>query len=204
MSGALELQVAALLRRVHRVRDERVGELRAASVAQLETIADGARREGRRLLHAATRAKRERVRERCRQALADLDRERRRRDFDVDRGVIVAALAALPEALERRWREAAARQAWCAEALTIAAARLVARDWRIALAGDVGEAECAAVAAAATAHGARAVVTAGGGGAGLTIGAGASLVDATVAGLLADREAIAARLLAVWLDGGAR
>lgn len=204
MNGALELQVASLLGRVHRVSDERIGELRANREAQVETIERDARREARRLLRAASHAKRERVRERCREALAELDAERRRRDFEVDRGVIGAALAALPEALERRWRDADARRAWCAQAGTIAAARLVARDWRIALGAGVSEPERNALAAAAAAHGARAECVTGAGGVGLSIAAGPSVVDATVAGLLADGEAIAARLLAVWLGGGAR
>lgn len=203
MNGALDLQVAALLSRVHRVRDERVGELRAASASQLGSVADGARAEARRLLRAASRAKRERIRERCREALAELDAERRRHDFEVDRGVIDAALAALPEALERRWRDAAARRSWCANAMAIAAARLVERDWRIAVAGEPGEAERTALVADAAAHGARAEVAAGAARAGLKIAAGPSVVDATVDGLIADREAIAARLLAVWLGGEA-
>jgi hypothetical protein len=204
VTGALDLQVAALVSRVHRVRDARVGELRAAAEAQVEALEEGARREARRLVRAASRAKRERVRERCRQALAELDAQRRRRDFDVERGVIDAALAAMPEALERRWRDATARRAWCTNAVAIAAARLVARDWRIALAGDASADERAALAAAATAHGVRAAFVASPERAGLTITAGSSAVDATVAGLLADQEAIAARLLAVWLGGRAQ
>ena len=202
MTGALELQVAALVSRVHRVRDERVGELRATAATQLEAVEVTARREARRLLHAASGTKRARVRERCREALAGVDAERRRREFEVDRGVVEEALAALPEALERRWRDAAARRAWCAAALAIAAARLVARDWRIALAAGADDAERAQLLAAAAAHGARAEVVAGAARAGLTITAGPSAVDATVAGLLADRDEIAARLLAVWLGGG--
>jgi len=203
VNGALERQVGALLSRVHRVRDERLGELRAGATAQAGALADAARREGRRLLRAASRAKRERVRARCDEALAELDQSRRRRDFEVDQGVIATALAALPGALERRWREPAARREWCAAAVAIAAARLVARDWRITLADGADADERAALAAAAAARGARAEVVAGPARAGLAISAGGSRVDATVEGLLADRTAIAARLLALWLGGGA-
>jgi hypothetical protein len=204
VTGALDLQVAALTSRVQRARDEHVGELRAAGGAQVQALADAARRETRRLLRAATRDKRERVRERCRQALAELDAERRRREFDAERQLIDAALAALPEALERRWHDPAARRAWCAAAVEVAAVRLVARDWRVALAGGPGAAERAELAAAVAARGARAEFAASAERAGLAISSGSSVVDVTVAGLLTDRAAIASRLLALWLDGGAR
>ncbi len=203
MTGAVDLQLEALIGRVHRDRDERIGELRAQVADQLGTLASGARAEARRLLRAATRDKRERVRERGREALAQVDAQRRRRDFDVERRLIDEALAALPDALERRWRDATTRRAWWQSALQVAAARLVARDWRVEFAGALGEAERAALAAAVTACGARAEFVAGAGRAGLAISAGASVVDATPKGLLADRPAIAARLLALLLQGAA-
>lgn len=201
MSLALDRQVQALLARVHRVRDERIGELRATGAAQREAIERGARREAHRLLRAAARAKRERIGERCRQALAEFNAQRRRQEFEQDGVLIEAALAALPTALACRWRDPPARRAWCDAALALAAARLVARDWRIAIAAGLDAAEQAAVAAAAAQHGARAEVVPSSAGAGLSISAGSSLVDATAAGLLADRPAIAARVLACWLAG---
>jgi hypothetical protein len=203
MSGALELQVEALVGRVHRVRDERIGELRAANADQLATLASGARAEARRLLRAAAHDKRERVRERAREALAEVEAQRRRSGFGVERRLIDEALAALPAALERRWRDAALRRAWWLGAVRVAAARLVARDWQVAIAGPLDEPERAALAAAAATCGARVAFTASAARAGLAISAGASVVDATPAGLLADRSAIAARLLALLLPGAA-
>ena len=202
MSGVLELQVSALLRRVNHVRDERIGELRALGSAQLEEARRAGRREARRLLHAAVRAKQERVRERCRAALAELDASRRRHDFAADAQLIEAALAALPAALEARWRDPAARLSWCERAIELAAARLVARDWTIAFAGEPGVAERAALDARVASAGARATFVPGAARAGLVISAAASRVDATVDGLTGDREAIAARLLAL-APGGA-
>jgi hypothetical protein len=204
VSGALELQVGALLGRVHRIRDERIGELRAAAAVQRQALAVDARREARRLLHAASRDKRERVRERCQQALAELDARRRRRDFGLERELIDAALAAMPAALERRWHDAPGRRAWCANAVAVAAARLVARDWQVALAAGTSAEECAALAATAATHGARIEFGPSAQRAGLTVGAGSSVVDATIAGLLGDRAGIASRLLALWLGGGVR
>jgi hypothetical protein len=204
VSGALELQVAALLGRVHRVRDERIAELRASAAAQRQALARETRREARRLLHAATRDKRERVRERCRQALAELDARRRRHDFDRERELIDAALAALPAALERRWHDEPGRRAWCANAVAVAAARLVARDWQVALADGPSAEERAALAATAAEHGARIEFAPSAQRAGLAIGAGSSVVDATIAGLLGDRAGIASRLLALGLGGGAQ
>jgi hypothetical protein len=203
VSGALDLQVAALTARVHRVRDERLGELRAALADQVATLASGARAEARRLLRAAARDKRARVRERGREALAEVDAQRRRHEFDVERRLIEEALAALPDALERRWRDAPARRAWWQNAVRIAAARLVARDWRIEFAGVLDAAERTALAAAVAACGARAELASSAERAGLRISAGASVVDATSRGLLADRPAIAARLLAQLLPGAA-
>jgi len=201
MTGVIELQVAALLRRVHHQRDERIGELRAAGAAQVEEARAAGRREARRLLHAAVRAKQERVRERCRAALAELDASRRKHDFEADARLIDAALAALPAALEARWRDPAARRSWCEHAIGVAAARLVARDWTIALVGDLSAAERAALEAAVAATGARATYTTSGARAGLAISAGPSRVDATIDGLVADRDAIAARLLALAAGG---
>jgi hypothetical protein len=203
VSLTLDRQVQALLSRVHRVRDECIGELRAGGTADREAIEQGARREAHRLLRKATRAQRERIGERSRQALAEFDAQRRRRDFAQDGQLIEAALAALPAALERRWLDPPARRAWCGAALAVAAARLVARDWRIAIAAGGDAAEQAAVAAAAAAHGARAEFVPCAARAGLAISAGSSAVDATIAGLLTDRSAIAARLLAGWLAGSA-
>ena len=197
MSGVLELQVAALLRRVNHVRDERIGELRAAGSAQAEDARRAGRREARRLLHAAVRAKQERVRERCRAALAELDASRRRHDFEADTRLVETALAALPAALEARWRDPAARRNWCEQAIRLAAARLVGRDWTIALAGEPATAERSVLEAEVAAAGARATWVAGTARAGLAISSGSSRVDATIDGLCVGREAIAARLLAL-------
>lgn len=201
MTGVLELQVTALLRRVLHVRDERVGELRAAGAAQVEEARVAGRREARRLLHAAMRAKRERVRERCRGALAELDASRRKHGFDADTQLIASALAALPAALEARWRDPAARRSWCERAVGVAAARLVARDWTIALAGEVGADERAALDAAVASAGAHASYAPSTARAGLVVSAGSSRVDATVPGLVGDAEAIAAQLLALAAGG---
>ena len=202
MTGAVELQVAALLERVHRVRDETIGTLRAEGARSAEAVLAAARRDARRLVRTAAREKRERVRDRCRRALADVDASQRRSEFEAERRAVEAALALLPGALERRWRDPDARRRWCLNAVQLAAARLVARDWTIAFAGEPGVAERAALDARVASAGARATFVPGAARAGLVISAAASRVDATVDGLTGDREAIAARLLAL-APGGA-
>ena len=113
--------------------------------------------------------------------------------------VAVAGLAALPPALRRRvWRiVAAARRQWVDAAVAEAANVLAPGGWRIVHApGWPADERDALAARLPCGHGSGVEFTEHAGlGAGLRIVAGRNVVDATLAGLLADREAIGARLL---------
>lgn len=103
----------------------------------------------------------------------------------------------LPPALIRRWQDDAARAAWVAAALDRARRVLPPGAWRVLHADGWPPAERQAVQAqlqqeigAAPVFAQDAALAAG-----LRITAGGNVVDATLAGLVADRDEIGARLL---------
>ncbi|HXQ63361.1 MAG TPA: hypothetical protein VN787_00790 [Steroidobacteraceae bacterium] len=196
MTERVALQLATLRERVERACEALSAEAREAAALDVGGLLGVARRESRRKVGAAARAKRERVRERCRQALADLEAARRRSDFDSAGRWIAAARAQLPMALARRWLNPAGRSRWCDTAIAISARRLVGRDWQIEVAPGLDPRELAALGEAAARAGARAQVIVAAQDAGLRISAGETTVDATPVGLLADSAAVDAALLA--------
>jgi hypothetical protein len=196
MTGRVELQVATLRERVEGRCAALAAEAREAAALEVGGLMGVARREAHSRVAAAARAKRERVRERCRQALAELDATRRRSDFEAARRWLAEARERLPAALGRRWLDPAGRNGWWRAAVGIAARRLVNRDWRIEVAPGLEPQELVALGEAVARCGARAEVVATGQGAGLSIRAGQTLVDATPLGLLADSAAVEAALLA--------
>ena len=196
MSGALELQVAALLVHLQRERDTSLQDLRQSTAHEVSVIAGAARQDARRRMRAAVAEKRERVAERCRQALAELDAARRRAGFEADRRAVEEALAELPRVLEARWQDPGTRRSWWVGALRVATLRLVGRDWHIQCGPGPPDPERAEITAAARSLGATVERLAPAAAAGIRIIAGVSVVDATVPGLLADRAAVAARFLA--------
>lgn len=113
--------------------------------------------------------------------------------------ILAAEWSSLPAALAQRWRDPASRRRWAEHAARDALARLPREGWRIAHPVDWPEAERAALGAALAADlGAPpAFVVDAAVKAGLRIGAGHNVVDATLDGLLADRAAIGARLLSL-------
>jgi len=190
------LQLATLRERVERSCEALSAEAREAAALEVGGLMHVARSEARRRVGAAARAKRDRVRERCRQALADLDAAHRRSDFDHARRWLAEAREQLPAALARRWQDPAGRRSWWQAAVGIAARRLVDRNWQIEVGPGLDPQELAELGEAAARGGARAQVLVTGQNAGLMVRAGQTLVDATPRGLLADSAAVEAALLA--------
>jgi hypothetical protein len=198
VSEVLHVQVETLLARVHDAARRARWELESDADAQVRAIVADARHRARATVRAAAREKRERVADRCRRARAAAETHDRAASFAREAHVARTVRAALPAALERRWREAATRREWCRAALSVAARMLIAREWRLSIAAGATADDRAtltndAALAGIAVHVCDACVER----AGLRIDGGRVTVDASVAGLLADTDAIEARALAL-------
>lgn len=175
-----------------------VGEadrLSAAAIGQ-------ARAEARLRVREAFVEERGRAQARVSAARAELQTRRRLHEQQQAAGWLAGAWQQLPQALRARWADGAARRQWVEAVLAEARRVLAPGGWRIVHApgwpAPERQALAARLQAQAEANADRQVefVEHAGLGAGLRIVAGRNVVDATLGGLLADREAIGARLLA--------
>lgn len=192
--------LAALLAVVAADREARCREIlapaEAAAAALFATAVVSTRRGLRRALVGERGALQARLDVACAQRDTAL-RQRRQRlaQVAVDEG-----WALLAPALCRRWQEPQRRQRWIAAALAVARARLPPGGWCIRHPPGLAPAEAAAMLRELAAQGladvrceAAANIVAG-----IEICAGEARLDATAAGLLADRAAVAGRLLYFW------
>jgi F0F1-type ATP synthase membrane subunit b/b' len=196
----LEAQTLALLRRLGHEQEARTRRADEDAAEQARDIVRRARSEARaRVSQAVTDTRREIDLAIARRKAAIETRERRARQTTLRR-LLDDAWQRLPSALEQRWDDARARAAWCRSACDQAARSLLGTanlvveidarwcdELRPVVAGSLGTATGSAPQ----------VVALTGLGPGLRIRAGRACVDATVTGLVAARERIAAELLAV-------
>lgn len=187
-----------LLRLVSEHERRRCAEITAAAEAQAAAVVREAHRNARaRMRENVSTLKQERQRS---LALADaeLDTVRRQHQQRCDYALLESAWEPLRAALAARWRDSAARRRWVAAFVRHALARLPHVAWRIEHPADWPGAERAALAASlGSALGmAPQFAVAGDIAAGLRVQAGAALLDGTLEGLLADRRAVEALLLA--------
>lgn len=192
----LEAQTLALLRRLAREQDARARRIADDAATQGADIVHKARIEARARVHQAVveiRREQERALVQRRAALETGTRQRQQAALG---DWLERAWQALPATLQSRWDDPAARAQWCAEAMHAASRDLLQHDdmqvevdprWlrEVAQLGLGGP----AAAPAAT------LVAVDGLGAGLRIRAGHACIDATVPGLLAPRDRLAAELL---------
>jgi vacuolar-type H+-ATPase subunit E/Vma4 len=192
----LEAQTVALLRRLSREQEMRTRKARDEAAEHSREIVRHARVEARARVHEAVLETRRDVELAVARRKAALDTRERRTRQAMLRKLLDDAWQRLPAALEARWSTREARQAWCRSACAQAVdslldpvRRTVELDprWLDELHGIV-EAALAGTAGAVD------VVPVAGLGAGLRIRGGRACVDATVAGLLAARERIAAQV----------
>lgn len=130
-------------------------------------------------------------------ALAQLATQRRLHAQQRSAALLARAWEQLPAELQARWRQTEARAAWVDRVLASARERLPRGTWRILHAADWPAAERAARASELAAHcGAAPQFEADAGiAAGLKIVVDGNVIDGTLEGLLADRDALDARLL---------
>lgn len=191
-------QSDALLREIRRQTREESRAVAAAAEQEARAILAQAHADARRRMHEAVVALRREARRRTVRAEAQAETEARRHMHRRADEAIGAAWPLLEQALTVRWRDTSGRRSWIEAVARTAAERLRPGPWTIEhpsdwsaeerdafrrIVADVADPELTFTADAALA-------------AGLRIHAGHAVLDATVPGLLADRAAVAAELLA--------
>jgi vacuolar-type H+-ATPase subunit E/Vma4 len=196
--SALDTEAQALQQRITDDRDRRCAVLRAAAESQAMQIVRSALAQARTSVRNAVIQERARMELGMRQATARADLEVRRQELKKSRELLEQMWAAIADALESRWREPALKRAWIDAVMSQAGALLSGRAWLIEAGSDWTEQERGELTDRARGRGAgkveyslHAAMPAG-----LKIHAGGVSVDATVPGLLAQRDAIEAAFLA--------
>ena len=181
-------RASALLQLIHAGRDERQQALLQTARTQAAELKRQAHAQARQRVREALAAARTRLQAKV--ALAQAQQQTRQRLATQSQRVhtLAAALAQLPDALQRRWTDASAQALWISHAVDAAQRQLGGERWQIRCAPGV-DAWPGNVPADAD------MVVDAGLRAGLRISAGANCVDATLAGLLADTDSVAALLL---------
>lgn len=189
----------ALLAVVEADRKRRVDAILDEAASRADAILKEAHERARREVRDAILAARLRAEERIITLGARLATARRLSEQRRAAGILAAEWASLPEALLARWRRPETRRRWARHAIRAALSRLPRSGWRIEHPVDWPDEERAELAAAlaseldaAPGFAADAAIQAG-----LRVHAGQNVVDVTFDGLLADREAIGARLLSL-------
>jgi len=194
---SLEARTRALLDLVETDRRSQcqsiVGAARTAAEIQLAQV----RAEARARVRQAHAEQRQRAADALAAAQADLQTRRRLHAQRRVEALLALAWQRLPEVLRERWAQPEARARWVAHALATARARLPAGAWTLRHAPDWPAGERAALAAALQAElgAAPTLVSDARIAAGVRIAAGGNVVDATLAGLITDRDEIGGRLI---------
>jgi hypothetical protein len=197
--NGLEKKLRQLLEMVERHRDEQCGAIRASAAAEAKVLLRTAWREQRERLHNDNVETRRWVEQALASHEAQQQTRRRQQQQARDEVLLVAAREALQSALLQRWQQPVSRQQWCEALVTTAVAVLDAGEWTVEHASDWPENEQEPLRARIQSHwGMTPRLQADAGiRAGLRICAAAACVDATLNGLLHDRERIDAELLAL-------
>jgi hypothetical protein len=201
VTSLLDAQATALLRRLSREQETRTRRASDDAELQVRDLLRRTRGEARVRVHQAVLEQRRADDYALARRRAALDTQQRRARQATLRDLLDAAWHELPGALAARWSDPPARELWCDAACTQAAAQLLQLDEVTAeldAAADAGLARH--VEQALRERGAQGVtvVMVEGLGAGLRLRAGRACIDATVPGLLAARDRVAAELLATF------
>lgn len=190
-------RMQALLDMVESDREARCRALLDQARAETATLLAQARAQARAQMREAFADERQRARTRIAAAEAELQTRRREHAQRRVEALLVLAWQQLPGVLRQRWRDDAARARWVSMAFEAARAALPRDAWTVVHGPDWPAAERDALAARCreAVGGAPGFVVDERIDAGLRIGTGGSVVDATLAGLLADRDEIGGRLI---------
>jgi hypothetical protein len=194
---SVEARTRALLELVENDRRAQCEAIVGEAQAQAAALLAQARSEARARVRQAYAEQRARTAGALAAAQADLQTRRRLHAQRQVEALLLLAWARLPELLRARWADPAARERWLAHALASARSRLPPSGWTLQHGAGWPEAERSALAARLQAESGQtprfeldARIEAG-----VRIAAGGNVVDATLAGLLADRDEIGGRLI---------
>ncbi|MEJ2515936.1 MAG: hypothetical protein P8080_06215 [Gammaproteobacteria bacterium] len=198
IQGVVNAQMDALTELLENAREEyRKATLEEAG-DQARSYVKKARRTARQRVSGAVAEERDRLDRQVRMAAAEAETEQRRRARMRDIELIRAGWDALEPALRNRWTSAEGRREWALAAVEEARSVLLSRSWELEHPKDWDEAEREALAEAARdrfdvelGFSARDDVKAG-----VRIRNGTTLVDMSLAGLLAHRRSVEGELLA--------
>lgn len=196
----LQARTDALLALVEADRDAQCAAILDEARARAAALRAQARGQARAQVHDALTQERARLATALAAARAELQTQRRLHEQRRVEALLALGWQRLPRVLRDRWQAPATRQAWVAHAWSRARDLLPAhgdRAWQVSHGDDWPEAERAAFGARVARelgtpplwrHDPRIA-------AGLRIAAEGNVVDATLAGLLADRDEVGGRLI---------
>jgi hypothetical protein len=192
-------KVRHLLDMVVRHRDEKCAAILASAQAEAKGLLRAAWREGRERLHNEINDTRRQVGRTLASLEAQQQTRRRQRRQAADGVLLVKARAALQTALLQRWQQPASRQQWCEELVKAALTTLDGREWIVEHPADWPMSEHDALRERINSLCGKTPRLQANGAirAGLRICAEGTCMDATIDGLLQDRERIDAELLAL-------
>ncbi len=203
-ASILDAQVNALLGLVTQRREQRTRDIRSKSDAEVREVLRAARAEARESLHQAVARERARITQGLRQAQARAELETRQRAQRETLALLQHMWQRIGATLEARWSVEQARGAWIAAAMQDAAQLLGGRSWHIEHPAGLTPEERQRSLAQARAGDARDVewhlepqI-----GAGLRVRTSGACLDATIEGLLVDREDVEALFLSEYLALG--
>jgi hypothetical protein len=193
----IEQQRRALLDLVEADRARQCAQILGDENDRVLALLAQAHADARTRMRQAFEEQRQRRREQIAAALARLATQRRLHEQQRTAALLRLAWQQLPRELLALWQQAAARAAWVAAVLASARARMPGGPWHLVHAPAWPAEERQALAQTLVAEsGATPVFEADAAiAAGLKVVANGNAIDGTLAGLLADRPAIEARLL---------
>lgn len=204
-TSVLDAQTQRLFQLVEDYREQRCSTLLDRANQQARELLQQARRDALQRVREAVAAERARGRERIETAEARVQTRHRQREQQQTLMTLERAWPRLEAALEAKWNDATARHEWVSNAVHQALQTLPSHTWTLSHPPGWDSGELDEFTAAIRAHcGAPPDVCADElVKAGLRLCCGGACVDATSAGLLADRDRITARLLARLSTAGA-
>lgn len=198
-ASMLDAQVDSLLQVINDYRERLCKERLEKAQTQATDLLAEARRSARNRVHKAAEQERAHACQQVAATQAQLQTQHRQREQSITLELLERGSKRLSEALQRRWVDPQARRWWIKGTLTQACAALPATPWHIEHPADLDTTELNAWIDEITTCSGQAPIMAADPSiaAGLRICYEGACVDATVDGLLADREWVASHLLAL-------
>jgi hypothetical protein len=196
--GVLDLQVQSVLDALKMQQDRRCRDIESAAGQKAQQLLAESRHRMRERVHEAVVEERQRRETALLEARHRIETASRHRVQEHYRNFLHDAMPMLRAELEQRWRNAASRRSWCEMLLGEAVDKLPVDRWTVDHPGDWSEDDTRWIGKlfAARELPEPELYEDSGIVAGLRVRCGPACLDATLAGLMASRQAVEARLLA--------